>query len=730
MLRKTVLFLSAIALVGAVASLPRSSAYENYSDDGESGQCAGCHGEFRVARQSLAENTMWDDDLHDVHRQRMLDAECAACHTGGFFPVLVGSSDGVEGVPPYGCSGCHGRAEDGLGTGTVGFGAGLRQEHWRADDDHPDQDLKVCAACHDDSDPAGYTPVPESTLPPYYGSTVLTSTPDDPCNRSPEFGEDYAGLSLGLDNDGDGLYDEADSDCQAAAETDCFDGVDNDEDGMTDCADPDCVEASGGTCDTGEAGICAAGTLACSGGAEQCLPDTEPQAEGPAGDATCGDALDNDCDGATDEIDPDCQLAAETDCFDGTDNDDDALGGCADADCDGATGEPCQTDQLGLCEAGTSTCVGGAAQCVSDSEPQVEGPAGSASCTDQVDNDCDGFLDDVDPDCQVMAEAECFDGLDNDDDGLFDCADPDCEGVANGGCTTDQPGICAVGSYVCTSGMQVCAPDLQAEPEGDAFVNCDDDLDNDCDGLVDLDDEDCQVLGETDCFDGLDDDDDGLVDCADDDCEGVADGACDTGQPGVCAAGSYLCMSGAQICSPDAQPQPEGNMYDNCADGLDNDCDGLVDLDDGDCDSMAADVWLTKLIAHNKVNLQVGVSKPRRVFVKARADTRPQQATVTLTADFDDQGLSVVLEPQSLTQTVSPEDDDRMFMFRPIVTCNAVGSYSVVWTAEIAAAENRQDAGDLLFETTVVKCRPNTGSDQSSPLHEQRRTPRGKGRKP
>jgi len=89
-------------------------------------------------------------------------------------------------------------------------------------------------------------------------------------------------------------------------EVDCFDGLDNDGDGATDCVDNDCSGATNGWCDTGQPGLCSDGTWTCSGGAEICVADSGPQIEGPPGDATCSDGLDNDCDGGTDYGDTDC----------------------------------------------------------------------------------------------------------------------------------------------------------------------------------------------------------------------------------------------------------------------------------------------------------------------------------------------------------------------------------------------------------------------------------------
>ncbi len=111
--------------------------------------------------------------------------------------------------------------------------------------------------------------------------------------------------------------------------------------------------------------------------------------------------------------------------------------------------------------------------------------------------------------------------------------------------------------------------------------NCRDDLDNDCDGLIDCKDENCasdwrcqypgclipegmdsvfQQGKETLCEDTLDNDCDGKIDCEDSDC-----------------AGTPECTCGAD------DPEYEGTKELTCDDHKDNDCDGLIDCDDPDC---------------------------------------------------------------------------------------------------------------------------------------------------
>jgi hypothetical protein len=216
---------SVIAMVAAVSVAlwaTDSAAYKFYSENKDDvGFCAACHGEFSTADVSLTEGAIWPAALHIVHRDTMLNGDCDTCHGGvdtSGRQVNVGSSGGGNGLDPIACAGCHGRAEDfdPAGTGSEGYGAGLRQHHWVADRTINEVSTRICLDCHFDANPANFTPVSESVLPPYYSFPAGSDPnhldiPSDPCNPMADgFPEDYAGSTEGLDNDGDGLYDEDD----------------------------------------------------------------------------------------------------------------------------------------------------------------------------------------------------------------------------------------------------------------------------------------------------------------------------------------------------------------------------------------------------------------------------------------------------------------------------------------------------------------------------------------
>lgn len=83
-----------------------------------------------------------------------------------------------------------------------------------------------------------------------------------------------------------------------------------------------------------------------------------------------------------------------------------------------------------------------------------------ASCSDGIDNDCDGLIDGADPDCAPTCtvtedpEVSCSDGVDNDCDGLIDGDDPDCAPT----CTLQPLGA------ACSSNADCCSDKCKGRP--------------------------------------------------------------------------------------------------------------------------------------------------------------------------------------------------------------------------------------------------------------------------
>ena len=207
----------AILLSLVLASIAPTSAfaYETYSTasgGASTGNCADCHGEFKGSNYtSNSDGTPWGDNLMGGHENFIGDNgndKCDVCHTGNKSPALLNLSDNP--AKPQGCLGCHGRVGDESGvcafgmsdTGNkhCGSAAGLRNLHNSAG-------VTACFACH--SNDNGATLVGEDELPFNYS---LAGTISNPCTAENKFG------ATGLDNDGDGAYDGADSDCSPAAE--------------------------------------------------------------------------------------------------------------------------------------------------------------------------------------------------------------------------------------------------------------------------------------------------------------------------------------------------------------------------------------------------------------------------------------------------------------------------------------------------------------------------------
>jgi hypothetical protein len=174
---------------------PRTaSAFERYNDG-----CHTCHGWF-LDGTSPAGTVFPADSKHAMHANIMA-TQCALCHrTGDNWNPYTGWSDGTAHNPPAGCTGCHGRD---YGPDIGNSGVGLRAHHALAG-------VSVCAMCHTE-DP---TPLPETVAPSYYGTPDTVA--DDSCNKPPAYLENWSiGDTLGLDNDGDGIYDTDDDDCHS-----------------------------------------------------------------------------------------------------------------------------------------------------------------------------------------------------------------------------------------------------------------------------------------------------------------------------------------------------------------------------------------------------------------------------------------------------------------------------------------------------------------------------------
>ncbi|MBU1239146.1 hypothetical protein KJ865_05495, partial [Myxococcota bacterium] len=301
------------------------------------------------------------------------------------------------------------------------------------------------------------------------------------------------------------------------AGTETCNGDDDDCDGLVDEGlTQSCYNGGAGT---DGVGVCHGGTSICTAGSwGSCVGEVVPSAE------TCNN-LDDNCNGSVDE-------------------------GLTQACYSGASG----TEGVGLCHGGSQTCSAGAwSACGGEVTPASE-------ICDTFDNDCNGIPDDmgqttcglgkcnhtvdnciggVEQTCNPMqgATAEVCNGIDDDCDGQVDGMAGQCYPLGFSGCTDNGDGTFTCAG-MCSAGMNICTAGAWGSCSGAITPGTEvcDGFDNDCDGFID------EGLGQTTC--GL----------------------------GVCQHTIDNCSAGAlQTCNP-----MQGATAEIC-DGLDNDCDGIVD---------------------------------------------------------------------------------------------------------------------------------------------------------
>jgi|SaaInlStandDraft_4_1057021.scaffolds.fasta_scaffold02187_2 hypothetical protein len=347
------------------------------------------------------------------------------------------------------------------------------------------------------------------------------------------------------------------------------------------------------------------------------------------------------------------------------DDDADGLIDCFDEECD-------DPDVL--------SCMFNNVPCVVNAEGLVNYVSGPKTCcyeTTDCDQgageDCKDNLCDVD----AVPETNCADGIDNDENELTDCEDLNCVGQIGPmgfeccqvtlDCPNDGGVVfsCFTDKFVCLDQAEFPPCDIVAQncaggktcvfifdSQSTVCVGeelCQDGIDNDLDGLLDMLDDDCNGfnpdLGEDGYQDGCknsdDDDQDGEADCLDLDCHGKVGGqvggidmVCEFDMEGTCddefdndgdgdpdcgdqdCINSFpaLCNDNSEICDDLIDNDDDGSnncddpdcdyFYtcggtETCDDGLDNNGDGLIDCADPTCDGSPTSFQGLQYMCHN-----------------------------------------------------------------------------------------------------------------------------------
>ena len=338
----------------------------------------------------------------------------------------------------------------------------------------------------------------------------------------------------GTDNDGDG-YDTQCGDwddnpsacgsrCYPGAPEVC-DGYDNDNDGQT---DEGCDDDNDNYCDSSMTIVVGSSIPTCTSTntySAATIQNTDDCDDDPA---DCGSA---------------CHPGATEIC----DNEDN--------NCDGTRDtftQPCgPQNNTGICVIGSQTCTYGHwGSCNGDVMPEPE-------VCDELDNDCDGTVDDVLGGNSVQTtKCRCYDGGSPLADETYpqNGIDDDCNGQVDD-CTPFETAVCSHLDGVCSESQDTCSfqgswtgCDYTSLPDYEDPESTCDGKDNDCDGDED---EGCA------CTPGQ------VQNCAK--------------QLGVCLGSTQTCTSGGVWPGCDYSTIPDYQNPESTCDGKDNDCDGFTD---------------------------------------------------------------------------------------------------------------------------------------------------------